>query len=69
MFWIGLIVGLLAGAIAGWFVCALFTVAVHQEQLERICRFRHIIWQFVHCSDDRLADLRIVAGDLLDMED
>jgi len=43
MIWLGLLIGLFVGTFGGWMLCALCTVTVHRDQIEKIGRMRYTI--------------------------
>lgn len=70
MIWLILVIGLCVGAAFGWMMCALVTMAVHQEQMEKIARFRFAVQKLLEgtCELGQL-NARQYARDLLEMED
>ena len=71
MMWLWLLIGLIVGAMAGWMLCALCTVAVHREQCDQIGRLRFTVNAFLertekYHDDQLLAKLRTFARDLLE---
>jgi hypothetical protein len=68
-----LIIGLIVGALGGWMLCALCTMAVHIDQIDRLGRQRYAIREFLartepYHDDPRLAQVRSFAQELLEKE-